>query len=440
MDGRVGAADRAGGPGAQASDPLFFRLTPNGGLLVITIVENANVVDVDSGTILADRHLVLEEGLIRDIVECPVPGLAEARRIDTAGGFVIPGLIDAHVHVTAYTANLGELPKQSPLYVAAQATRVLGAMLGRGFTTVRDVGGGEFGLARAIEEGLIQGPRLLYGGKALSPTGGHGDHRGMGTDREDDAYSLVSLGRRCDGIDEVRRAARDEIRRGAHHIKIMANGGISSPTDRISSDQFSEAEIAAIVDEAEMANLYVVSHTYTARSVARAVRNGVRSIEHGNLLDEETAALMKKRGAFLTPTLSILRAIADVGAQSGFPTDRIAKTNHVLESGIRAVELAHRTSIPMAYGTDLIGPMQERQLDEFRLRAPVVPPLDMLRAATSTAAELVRLDGEIGRVRQGFRADLNVLDANPLEKGVLENFARHHRAVIKAGVLVGGQQ
>ena len=401
-----------------------------------TIVENANVVDVDSGAILADRHLVLENGFIREIAEAPVTGLAGAARVRADGGFVIPGLIDAHVHVTAYTANLGELPRQSPMYVAAQAARLLKAMLKRGFTTVRDVGGGEFGLARAIGEGLIEGPRLLYGGKALSPTGGHGDHRGMGTDREDDAYSLVSLGRRCDGIDEVRKAARDEIRRGAHHIKIMANGGISSPTDRITSDQFSEAEIAAIVDEAEMANLYVVSHTYTARSVARAVRNGVRSIEHGNLLDEETAALMKERGAFLTPTLSILRAIADVGVESGFPTDRIAKINHVLDSGIRAVELAQRAGIPMAYGTDLIGPMQERQLDEFRLRAEVVSPLDMLRAATSTAAALVRLEGEVGHVHAGWRADLNILDADPLEKGVLENFAAHHRAVIKDGVLV----
>lgn len=401
-----------------------------------TILENANIVDVDAGTILADRHLVLADGTIRDITESPVGGLPDARRIDVAGGFVIPGMIDCHVHVTAYTANLGELPRQSPMYVAARAAELMKAMLKRGFTTVRDVGGGEFGLARAVEEGFFQGPRLLYGGKALSPTGGHGDHRGVGTDTEDTAYAQVSLGRRCDGLDAVRLAARDEIRRGAHHVKIMANGGISSPTDRITSDQFSEAEIAAIVDEAEMANLYVVSHTYTARSVARAVRNGVRSIEHANLLDEETAALMKKHGAFMTPTLSVLRAIADVGAKAGFPTDRINKVNDVLDSGIRAVEIAQRAGIPMAYGTDLVGPMQDRQLDEFRLRAEVVSPVNMLRAATSVAAQLVRLENEIGHVRAGYRADLNVLDANPLDKGVLEDFARHHRHVIKDGVVV----
>src|SRR6185312_9124776 len=142
---------------------------------MVTILENANVVDVATGSILADRHLVLESGLIREISETAVSGLPDARRINVDGGFVIPGLIDCHVHVTAYTANLGELPRQSPMYVAARAAKVMKAMLQRGFTTVRDVGGGEFGLARAVEEGLIDGPRLLYGGKALSPTGGHGD-------------------------------------------------------------------------------------------------------------------------------------------------------------------------------------------------------------------------------------------------------------------------
>ncbi|MEJ5087372.1 metal-dependent hydrolase family protein [Brucella pseudogrignonensis] len=402
---------------------------------MITILENANVVDVENGIILADQYLVLENGFIRELSEAK-PSHSDAKRIDLKGSYVIPGLIDAHVHVTAYTANLGELPRQSPMYVAARAAKVLDGMLSRGFTTVRDVGGAEFGLAQSVEERLISGPRLLYGGKALSASGGHGDHRSMGVDRSDETYAQVSLGRRCDGVDEVRRAARDEIRRGAHHIKIMANGGISSPTDRITSDQFSEEEIAAIVDEANMANLYVVSHTYTARSVARAVRNGVRSIEHGNLLDEETVALMKGAGSYLTPTLSCFRALAEVGAESGFPKDRMDKIKLVLDSGLHAVELAYRAGVPMAYGTDLIGPMHSRQLHEFELRADVVPPLDLLRAATSTAAELVRLEHEIGHVKQNYRADLNILSANPLDKGVLESFVDHLQLVIQGGAVV----
>jgi imidazolonepropionase-like amidohydrolase len=199
----------------------------------------------------------------------------------------MPGMIDAHVHVTAYTANFAELARSSPGYVAAHAARIMGDMLDRGFTSVRDVGGADFGLARAVEEGLIRGPRLFFGGKALSPTGGHGDVRGPGFEAYDSAYTQPGLGMIVDGVPQVRRAARAEVRRGAHHLKIMGGGGISSPTDRITSDQFSEEEIAAVVEEAAMANLYVVVHAYTARSITRCARLGVRSIEHGNLADDE---------------------------------------------------------------------------------------------------------------------------------------------------------
>lgn len=164
----------------------------------------------------------------------------------------------------------------------------------------------------------------------------------MGVDRSDETYAQVSLGRRCDGVDDVRRAARDEIRRGAHHIKIMANGGISSPTDRITSDQFSEEEIAAIVDEANMANLYVVSHTYTARSVARAVRNGVRSIEHGNLLDEETVALMK-RSRKLSDTDAFLLSCA---CRSGCGEWLSKRPNGQDQAGARFWASCSRTCLP----------------------------------------------------------------------------------------------
>lgn len=404
---------------------------------MITVLENVQVVDVRAGKVDGDRHVVIEDGFIRDISESAVT-VSDARRVPLGGKFLIPGLIDCHVHVTAYIANLAELPRQSPMYVAVRSAAVLDNMLKRGFTTVRDAGGAEFGLARAVEEGYIAGPRILYGGKALSPSGGHGDLRPPGLDAEDEAYALVSLGRRCDGVDAVRAAARDEIRRGAHHIKIMANGGISSPTDRITSDQFSEAEIEAAVDEARMAGLYVMAHTYTASSVARCVRNGVRSIEHGNLLDEPTVAMMKQHGTYLVPTLACFRALADVGEASGFPRGRLDKISAVLEGGIKAVEMAYRAGVPMAYGTDLIGPMHEAQLSEFSLRAEVVKPADLLRAATSTAAELLQREGELGFIGAGYRADLVTLDANPLDAGVLSDFASHRGLVIKDGVVQSG--
>lgn len=380
----------------------------------ITILENASVIDVEAGAILADRHVVVEGPTIKDVSESAISG-SDGRRIDLNGMTLMPGLIDSHVHVTAFSANFTELQRSSPFYVAAAAASIMGGMLDRGFTTVRDVGGGEFGLARAVEQGLIRGPRLIYGGKAISPTGGHGDVRLAGVDRHDDAYNQPGLGAIVDGVPELRRRAREEIRRGAHHIKIMGNGGISSPTDRISSDQFSEEEIAAAVEEAEMANLYVAIHAYTARAIKRSVRLGVRSVEHGNLADEDAIALIKERDAFLVPTLATYRALKDEGVEAGLPPELAAKIDDVLDAGIQAVEMAQRAGVQMAYGTDLLGAMHRRQSSEFALRSDVVPAVDLVRAATVNGARLMRLESEVGQVKAGMRADLIVVEGNPLD-------------------------
>ncbi|MEO3999545.1 amidohydrolase family protein [Mesorhizobium sp. CAU 1732] len=401
----------------------------------ITIFENASVIDVVAGEILADRHVVVEGSTIKDVAEAPVAS-ADARRIDLKGGTLMPGLIDSHVHVTAFSANFTELQRSSPFYVAAAAATIMGGMLDRGFTTVRDVGGGEFGLARAVEQGLIRGPRLIYGGKALSPTGGHGDVRLAGVDRHDDSYNQPGLGRIVDGVPDVRRHAREEIRRGAHHLKIMGNGGISSPTDRISSDQFSEEEIAAVVDEANMADLYVVVHAYTPRAIKRSVRLGVRSVEHGNLADQEAIDLIRERDAFLVPTLATYRALKDEGVEAGLPLELAAKIDDVLDAGINAVEMAQRAGVQMAYGTDLLGAMHRRQSSEFALRADVVPAADLIRAATVNGARLMRLENEIGQVKAGYRADLIVVDGNPLDDiGVLAAPEKTLRLVMARGIV-----
>jgi imidazolonepropionase-like amidohydrolase len=404
--------------------------------MTIIVFDNATVLDPDAGTLTPDRSVAVADGRIADI-DASRSRPADAVRIDLRGKTLMPGMIDAHVHVTAYTANFAELARSSASYVAAQAARIMGDMLERGFTSVRDVGGADFGLARAVEEGLIRGPRLFFGGKALSPTGGHGDVRGPGYDAYDTAYGQPGLGMIVDGVPEVRRAARAEIRRGAHHLKIMGGGGISSPTDRITSDQFSEEEIAAVVEEARMANLYVVVHAYTARSIARCVRLGVRSIEHGNLADEDTVALMKAEESFLVPTLAIYRALVEEGVAAGLPEELVGKTYEVLDAGIGAVEMAYRAGVPMAYGTDLLGIMHHRQLTEFQLRSEVVPAADLVRAVTINGARLLRRDAELGRIVPGFRADLIVVEGNPLEDiNVLADPQRPPMLVTKGGVIL----
>jgi len=382
--------------------------------MTLTVFENANLLDAAAGRMLGTRHVVVENARIVELAEAP-PKLEGARRIDLRGRTLMPGLIDAHVHVTAFSANFTEVQRSSPFYAGAQAARIMGGMLDRGFTTVRDVGGADFGLARALAEGLIRGPRLFYGGKALSPTGGHGDVRPAGVDAHDDAYNQPGLGRIADGVPAVRRWAREEIRRGAHHLKIMGNGGISSPTDRISSDQFSREEIAAVVEEAEMANLYVVVHAYTPRSIIRAVELGVRSVEHGNLADESALALIRDRDAFLVPTLAIFRALKDEGVEAGLPAELAAKIDNVLDAGVGMVEQAHRMGVQMAYGTDLLGVMHRLQSNEFNLRADVVPAADLVRAATVNGARLLCRENELGQIAPGYLADMIAVDGNPLD-------------------------
>lgn len=398
---------------------------------------NALLFDVDSGT-LNPGGVVIEGERIVEVLGEGGRAPANAEVIDLKGATLLPGLIDAHVHVYAFTADWTFLERQAPSYAAVQAARMMREMLDRGFTTVRDVAGGDFGLAQAQAEGLIRGPRLIFGGKSLSPTGGHGDTRGPGVHGLP-VHGQPSIGRIADGVDAVRAAARDEIRKGAHHIKIMANGGVSSPTDRISSDQYSEPEIAAIVDEAQMARIYVVAHTYTASSVQRCVRNGVRSIEHGNLIDQETVDLMAARDCFLVPTLVTFHALKQDGVRLGLPADLAPKIDEVMAGGLGAIELARKAGVSMAYGTDLIGDMQVRQLEEFTIRREVVPAVELLQSATLEGAKLIRREHELGRIAQGYLADLIAVKGDPLRDiSILTRPEKHLRLVMQGGRAVGG--
>ncbi|MFG1696157.1 amidohydrolase family protein [Nonomuraea sp. NPDC049309] len=398
------------------------------------LLRNALLLDVETGE-YAEADLRCADGRIAETGR----GLTApdgTRVIDVAGARVVPGLIDAHVHVTASSADLGSLRSQPPSYVTAHAARIMGDMLSRGFTTVRDASGADFGLADAQAEGLIRGPRLLFCGKGLSQTGGHADFRGRGEHLDDDHPCCAGVGRVADGVDAVRAAARDELRKGAHHIKVMASGGVASPTDRIDSTQYSMDELRAAVEEAEAANRYVAAHAYTARAVNRALEAGVRSIEHGNLIDDSSVELFLRHDAFLVPTLVTYWALKEEGREFGLSASSWRKVDDVLEAGIVALERAARGGVRLAYGTDLLGGMHRHQNQEFRLRAEVQRPLDVLRAATTGAAELVGLTGEIGTLAVGARADLLVLDGDPLEDiGVLADPV-HIRHVVQSGLLV----
>ncbi|MEV6822207.1 amidohydrolase family protein [Nocardiopsis dassonvillei] len=395
----------------------------------------AGLLDPEAGTRTPGSWLLVRDGLVAGSGQGAPPEVgSRVPTVDLAGATLMPGLIDAHVHPTAFSADLGAAMDQSPAYVASYAGRSLGDMLRRGFTTVRDVAGGDWGLARAVEEGLVDGPRLMFGGKALSQTGGHGDFRAPGRQGNDTHACCPGAGIVCDGPVEFRRAAREQLRTGAHHLKIMLSGGVASPTDRIDSTQSSEDEIRAVVEEAEAANRYVTGHAYTARAVNRGLRLGVRCIEHGNLIDESSIELFLEHDAYLVPTLVTYQELSRQGAANGLPAASQAKVDTVLDRGLDALRMAHEAGVNLVFGSDLLGGMQDRQSQEFAIRGRVQPAADVLRAATVNAARLLGLEGVVGTLRDGARADLVVVDGDPLSDiGVLASPETSVRTVLRDG-------
>lgn len=404
----------------------------------LTLLNNASVLDVHSGQITPQQCVVLEDGRIKRVqpmsAEAPEARAEGVETLDLGGQTLMPGLIDAHVHVMAWTANIRELVNTSPHYNALRAAQIMREMLLRGFTTLRDAAGADVGMQRAVNEGRMVGPRLFICGRALSQTGGHGDSRGAGESVVETVSGPVGFGVIADGVPEVRRAVREEVRRGADHIKLMLGGGVASPTDRLTNDQYSLEEIRAAVEEAEMADLYVMAHTYTARTVNRAIECGVRSLEHCNLIDHSSVELFLKHDAWMVPTLVTYQALAKEGVSAGLPKALEEKIYLVLDKGLGALEMAHKAGVKLAYGTDLLGEMHRHQLEEFAIRAQVQPNLEVIRAATLYAAQLLRQEGRLGVVAPEAHADLIAVEGNPLDDiTVLTRPDKHLRLVMKGG-------
>jgi len=376
---------------------------------------NAALFDSRAGVMRPGATVVVEGGLIAG-VEFGAVTVDDALVHDLAGRALLPGLIDAHVHVTAVSHDVLRLALTPPSLITAQSKEVLEGMLARGFTSVRDAAGADFGLAEAVERGLFAGPRLFISGQPLSQTGGHGDVRPKGARSMICTCAGLGLyGAIADGVGEVRKAARDQLRNGASQIKVMAGGGVMSPTDPIEGAQYSMEELRAACEEAEAAGTYVMAHAYSPSAIERAVRAGVRSIEHGNLLDEAAARTMKACGAFLVPTLATYAALAEeAGGLNVSPAQR-EKLRRVQDRGIEAIRIAKAEGVPIAFGTDLLGHMHPRQATEYALRAPALSPAEILRGATSIAADLLQQPGKIGVIAPGAYADLVVVEGDPTQ-------------------------
>jgi imidazolonepropionase-like amidohydrolase len=400
------------------------------------LFKNMNLLDPRWDEARGGYEVLVEGETIKEVSAKPIKA-AKAQVVNCGKRTLMPGLIDCHVHVFLTTVHIPDLEKVPLTLGTAQASVLMRAMIDRGFTTVRDTGGADWGIKTAVEAGLIAGPRLFISGRAIGPTGGHSDLRRR-TDYQGKTCgccNVMVLGMAtADGADEVRKVVREQMRQGSDQIKIMCSGGVASPYDPLDSLQFSADEIAAATDEARNFGRYVLAHAYTAEAITRAMNNGVRTIEHGNLIDDKAARLIKSKGGYMVANLVTYYSMRERAAQFGMPPEMLEKNDLVLDGALRSLEICKKAGVKVGFGTDLLGPLQIDQSQEFIHRAQVLKPIEVIRQATTVGAEILRHEGKLGVVAPGAYADLIAIDGNPLKK--LELFldqGRHLPMIMKAG-------
>lgn len=384
-----------------------------------------------------DATVVVEGDVIKDVLTGGrATHVAAGEVLDCPGRTLMPGLIDAHVHVSSLDVNIARQRREYTTSLMAYAIAgMIKQTLDQGYTTVRDAGGADWGMKEAVRRGLIPGPAMFVSGHPLSQSGGHGDSRTLAEDGEPCGCgaAIGMLPNIADGVDGVRRAARIQLRRGADAIKVMAGGGVASPTDALESVQYQPDELRAIVAEAGAAGTYVLAHAYTPAAITSAVQAGVRSIEHGNLLDEPTARLMAGRGTFLVPTFVAYEKLHEEGREQGLSADQLAKLDGVLGRGLEGLRIAQKAGVRIGSGSDLLGPLARHKTRELAIKASVLGAHDTLIATTRTNAELLGIADRVGTVEPGKQADLLLVDGDPLaDISVLERQDRL-LAIVQAG-------
>jgi imidazolonepropionase-like amidohydrolase len=398
-------------------------------------LKNFALLEPDFGELRQGYELLVEGETIRELSEKPLKG-GKADVIDCGGRTLMPGLIDSHVHVFLSEVYIRAMESMPLTLMTARAVRLMKGMIDRGFTSVRDTGGADWGIKEAVEKGDVAGPRLFIAGAAIGPTGGHSDPR-----------RRTDFGARChccnamaytmnvsDGVSSVKKSVREQMRQGADHIKIMMSGGVASPYDPLDSMQFSVDEVQAAVAEAKAFGRYVCAHAYTPEAITRAALCGVRAIEHGNLIDEASAKLMAENNMFLTANLVAYYAMKERAAEFGMTGDMLAKNDLVIDGGLRSLEICKRAGVPVAYGSDLLGQLQVEQSREFLLRREVLSPIEIIRSATTVGAQLLRMEGKLGTLRAGAFADMILVEGDPLKDlNLFQNQGRHLSLIMKGG-------
>jgi imidazolonepropionase-like amidohydrolase len=383
-----------------------------------TLFAHGAVVD-GTGADPSIADVVVEDGRIMEVGV----GLDGDERVDLAGKAVLPGLFDCHTHVVVSSIDTMQLLQTPFSYRFFQAARNLEATLRIGITTVRDAGGADLGVKQAVADGLVRGPRMQVSLSMLSQTGGHGDGwmpfggtvRALLTHHPGVPETLV------DGPDEMRHKVRELIRMGADVIKVAVSGGVLSPRDKPTHAHFRLTELEVLVEEATAAGIFVMAHAQAAPGIKNAIRAGIRSIEHGIYLDDEAIELMLEGGTFLVPTLVAPRGVIDAAdAGAAIPDASVAKAREVIETHRASFAKAVSAGVKVAMGTDSGVTPHGNNLRELALMVEGgMTPMQAIVATTRTAAELMGLDDELGTLEPGKRADLVVIDGDPLEVATL---------------------
>jgi imidazolonepropionase-like amidohydrolase len=403
-----------------------------------TLFTNANVVLDGATDLQRSRNVLVTDNRIVSLSATPVSA-PEATVIDVGGRTLMPGLIDAHAHITGLSLTPKNIAYPAAEIAIASASYLRNCLMD-GYTTIREAGGADHATARLLAEGHIVGPRLYYSGKALTQTGGGADFR-----TPDEAidpcghvgpFSNMSV--IADGIAEVRKAAREELRKGATQIKLFASGGVVFPAEgHATRYEFSVEELEAVVEEATARDTYVMAHVYTDEGVRRCLEAGVRSIEHANFVTEDTVAMMADYHAFYVPTFISLVQRVKSAAETHLPPPIVENLKRTIARGREVYGWARKHKVPVGFGTDLWGPeAQKSQLREFEMRQDLDAPADILRSATAINAELLMEKGTLGVIAEGAYADLLIVDGNPLEDlGVLMNPQKNLKLIMKDGAL-----
>ncbi|CZG91104.1 metal-dependent hydrolase family protein [Legionella pneumophila] len=403
------------------------------------LFKNANVILGESTEIQKNFDVMVQNDLIYQVSQTPLQPLEGMRVIDVKGKTLMPGLIDAHAHVTGLTLSPKNIFYSEAEIFLAAATYLKNSLF-YGFTTLREAGGADFRIAQLLDNKSIPGPRLFYSGRALTQTGGGADFRKPNEQIDPCGHvgSFSTMSVIADGVDEVRKAAREELRKGATQLKVFASGGVVFPSlSNPTLYEYSEEELSTIVEEARARNTYVMAHAYSDESVRKCIKSGVRSIEHANFVSEPTVELMSESGVFYDPTFISLAQRIESAEQNRLSEAIVANLKNTIEKGKKVYEYALKYKIPIAFGTDLWGPEAQRdQLREFEMRKELDSAANIIRSATVVNAELLMQKGKLGVISAGAYADLLVVDGNPLVNlNVLLRPDENLKLIMKDGVI-----